>query len=88
MTRSCKCFPHNKIKCKSHIQTNVRENRKAQEWTIQRNWQHWVHIQDTERRQTKQKNTAHNTKKDEQHEPNQKLGEQHYIHDNMFTYLN
>ena len=33
------------------MQINIRENRRGnQEWTIQRNWQHWVHkIQDQDK---------------------------------------
>ena len=39
-------------------QTNVRENRRGkQEWTIQRNWQHWVHKTQDEVKQNKTHNT-------------------------------
>ena len=41
------------------LKTNVRENRRGnQEWTIQRNWQHWVH-----------KTQSRKLEKDEQREP-------------------
>ena len=41
-------FVHKELKgfqlLKRKISINVRENRRGnQEWTIQRNWQHWVH---------------------------------------------
>jgi len=36
------------------LQINARENRRAnQEWTIQRNWQHWVHNTQDEDKQSK-----------------------------------
>ena len=39
-------------------QIKVRENRRSnQEWTTQRNWQHWVHKTQEEDKQ----NTNHNT---------------------------
>jgi hypothetical protein len=39
-------------------QINVRENRRGkQEWTIQRNWQHWVHKTQDEVKQNKTHNT-------------------------------
>ena len=39
----------------------VRENRSAnQEWTIQRHWQHWVHMtQDEDKQNIKIHNTEH-----------------------------
>jgi hypothetical protein len=37
---------------------NVKENRRGnQEWTIQRNWQHWVHTTQAEDKQNKIHNT-------------------------------
>ena len=52
---------------------NVRKNRKSnQEWTIQREWQHWVHKIQDEDKQT-QKCITEN-KKDEQHGPLHKPG--------------
>ena len=37
---------------------NVKENRRGnQEWTIQRNWQHWVHTTHAEDKQNKIHNT-------------------------------
>ena len=41
-----------------------------QEWTIQRNWQHWVHNTQDKDKQKKQ----HRKLKDEQHGLHQKLG--------------
>ena len=44
-------------------QINVRENRRGnQEWTNQRNWQHWVHktqYEDKPNKKQKQNNTTH-----------------------------
>ena len=39
------------------LRINVRENQRGnQQWTIQRNWQQWIHkTQDTRRRQPNQK---------------------------------
>ena len=43
---------------------NVRENRRGnQEWTIQRNWQHWVHKTQEVDNQTKNNKTQHREKK-------------------------
>jgi predicted transposase YbfD/YdcC len=40
-----------------------------QEWTILRNWQHWVHMTQDEDKQNKNHNTENY--KDEQHGPHQ-----------------
>ena len=66
------------------VQIKVRENRSGnqewtiqrnwkhwvQEWTIQRNWKHWVHKTQDE---NKQKHNTEN-KRDEQHGPHQEPG--------------
>ena len=40
------------------IEKDIRENRRDnQEWTIQKNWQHWVHKTQDEDKQNKKHNT-------------------------------
>jgi len=40
------------------LEIKVRENRKGnQEWTIERNWQYWVHKTQDEDKQSKKHNT-------------------------------
>ena len=59
---------------------NFRENRsRNQEWTIQRNWRHWVHKTQDEDKQSK-KTQHRQLRKGEQHEPTKNPvtnGEQH-----------
>ena len=46
------------IDIKSPHSINVRENQRGnKEWTIQRNWQHWVHKTQDEDKQNKKHNT-------------------------------
>ena len=46
-------------KCACEWTINVRENRRSNhEWTIQRNWQHWVHKTQDENKRNK--NTQYN----------------------------
>ena len=43
----------NKMNCYRVLYINVRENRRdKQEWTIQRNWKHWVHKTKTKKNTT------------------------------------
>ena len=55
------------------IITNARENRRDnQEWTIQRNWQHWVHKTQDEDKQSKKHNIENYT--NQQHGPTKNRG--------------
>jgi len=49
-----------KVKCK--IEINIRENRRGnQEWTIGRNWLHWVHKTQDEKTQHRNLKKMSNT---------------------------
>ena len=64
------------------MEIKVRENRRNiynQEWTIQRNWQHWVQKIRDEDKQIKKHNTEHQN--DEHHGPHQNPGMNPGVHE-------
>ena len=71
--RNCKLKKDNTVIVSHMIITNARENRRDnQEWTIQRNWQHWVHKTQDKDKQNNKHNIENYT--NQQHGPTKHRG--------------